>query len=139
MKKHYALLHPRIDGDVLFTYVNGFCVGFEIRVMQIETSVVEAIHAKFPFKEEMVKQVSSNPEAKVTVIQEDLSFDVFWTRYDNKIGNKARAEKLWNGLSVAQKQMALDYIKKYNAFLAEKGTAKLYPETYLNQKRFLTH
>lgn len=75
--------------------------------------------------------------AVITPIKEDLSFDRFWIEYDNKVGNKKRAEKLWTELSEQNKLLALKYIKRYDSLLKiQNGIAKLYPETYLNQKRW---
>lgn len=68
----------------------------------------------------------------------DLSFDAFWDKYNYKVGNKKRAEKLWNALSEADRIQALKVIASYDNWLKRKNyiQEKCYPETYLNQRRF---
>ena len=74
---------------------------------------------------------------KVTLIEEDLSFDVFWNAYDYKIGKKPRAESLWNSLTDPEKTSCLIGVKKYNYWFSTKtGMNKLYPETFLSQRRW---
>jgi hypothetical protein len=70
-------------------------------------------------------------------IEEDLSFESFWERYNHKVGNKKRAERLWNQLSKKEKAKAMAFLKRYESYLNQNpGIAKLYPETYLNQQRW---
>jgi len=67
----------------------------------------------------------------------DLSFENFWNSYNHKIGNKDRSRKLWEKLSDADKVRSLVVIPRYDTYLkAKNGIEKLYPETFLNQRRF---
>lgn len=73
------------------------------------------------------------------LIQTDLSFDNFWDTFDYKIGNKKRAQKLWKELSDADKLKAIQTIPAYEYYLKMKpAIEKLYPETFLSQRRFET-
>ncbi|MEO0337607.1 MAG: hypothetical protein AAF242_00190 [Bacteroidota bacterium] len=79
----------------------------------------------------------NNPDISYKSVELDLSFQRFWNDYQNKKGNKARAEKLWLGLSKEDRIKALDGIKKYNYFLAtQTAMNKAFPETYLSQRRY---
>jgi hypothetical protein len=74
---------------------------------------------------------------KIETVPVDTSFEAFWNAYTYKVGNIPRVKKLWENLSNHEQILAIQTIKKYNAWLA-KNTAvqKLYAETYLNQKRW---
>jgi hypothetical protein len=74
-----------------------------------------------------------------STVPADLSFATFWQKYNYKVGDKARAEKLWNKLSESERVTALKSILHYNKFLQIKKLDKAYAETWLSQKRFLTN
>jgi hypothetical protein len=70
-------------------------------------------------------------------IVQDLTFVNFWNTYSYKMGNKKRAEKLYNKLSEAEKAQCFVAIKRYNQYLAQRPSMeRAYPETWLNQRRF---
>lgn len=73
---------------------------------------------------------------KLSEMEEDLSFERFWNTYGYKVGNKAKAMKLWNSLSDADKAMCLRRIKAYKNYLERTGIAQAYPETYLRNRRW---
>jgi hypothetical protein len=136
MIKNYILVHPDIDGEVSFTFQGGYLYAFKINAFNVPEATIRGLLSKLPLISSEIGQVSSNPLAKITEVKQEIEFSEFWDAYAYKVGNKARAEKIWNGMSILDKQMALAYIPKYNRFLAEKGTARLYPETYLSQSRY---
>lgn len=74
---------------------------------------------------------------KVAEIPVELTFEVFWNAYGNKVGNKARCEKLWATLTEEDKALCLQSIRAYRFYLANNTTQRqAYPETYLAQRRF---
>jgi len=95
------------------------------------------ILTKLPRTSDGIALLRQVPKLKVTEVEQDLSFGTFWDQYGHKVGNRNRAIKLWENMPPAEKALALAYIKKYNQFLLQSnGVQKLYPETYLNQKRY---
>ena len=85
----------------------------------------------------MILKYGEIQNVKVSKVEEDLSFDNFWKVYNYKVGNKKRAERLWQRLTDDQKAKAITHLKSYESFLImNPGLAKLYPETYLNQERW---
>jgi hypothetical protein len=73
----------------------------------------------------------------VEAIPEDLSFNVFWEAYHHKIGDKTRAMKLWVALVDADRVKCLRAIPKYDQWLMQRPSMeRLYPETFLKQRRF---
>lgn len=95
---------------------------------------------RFPFLLKYLdewRKMSIEWNLKVEEVLPDLSFDRFWLEYAYKIGNKKRAENLWNKLKDADRIQSLSYLKTYDTHLAmHPGQSKLYPETYLNQRRW---
>lgn len=77
---------------------------------------------------------------KVLLIEElphDLSFAAFWDAYNYKVGDKRKAEKLWNELSESEKSLALKTIPAYEFYLKKHpGMGKLHATTFLNQRRY---
>lgn len=63
----------------------------------------------------------------------DLDFELFWIKYDKKVGRKERLKPKWDKLSIDEKQAAMDYIPKYKIAQPDKQYRKN-PETFLNQK-----
>lgn len=78
-----------------------------------------------------------NPSLDVREVPEDLSFTAFWNAYSYKMGDKKRAEKLWNALSDAERSQALQAVPQYEFWLAKRPTVeKAHATTWLNQRRF---
>lgn len=65
-----------------------------------------------------------------------IPFSVFWDTYGYKVGKKTRAENLWEGLTPGEQWQCMRSIPRYKAWLAGKSIERLYPETYLAQRRF---
>ena len=68
----------------------------------------------------------------ITEINQEVTFDMFWNRYDEKIrSSKKKALSGWNKMSKANQVRAFRFISKYESNILP-GTAKKYAETYLN-------
>ncbi len=78
-----------------------------------------------------IEYIKSFERLRVTPAQEDLSFKAFWDAFRYKVGKKARAERLWNAMTDAEKQAAFFQIKLYHQFIAIKNQESAYPETWL--------
>jgi len=68
----------------------------------------------------------------VTEIDQNITFDKFWNRYDDKLNSsKKKTQVKWNKMPAAEQAKAFRYIGKYFASIPS-GTRKKYAETYLN-------
>lgn len=86
---------------------------------------------------DLPRLIGDSKTLTVTPLSDDLTFETFYNAYGRKVGNKERVQKLWNKLSDIDKQTALDAIVSYDYYLMCNPTiVKLYPETYLAQRRF---
>ena len=132
----YLFTHPSLKGKILFKYDFGRIKGFEIDGEPTEGQL-HFIMDRFPINELDLQFFHHDSKGTLKKIETDLSFDTFWNSYNYKVGNKKRAEKLYEALSDADKAEALRVIPIYDQFLAiKKNQDKLYAETYLSQRRF---
>lgn len=71
--------------------------------------------------------------ATFTFQDREITFDMFWNRYDDKSrSSKKKTKQLWDKMSQAEQVKAYLYIPVY---LRNKGTAdKKYATTYLNDE-----
>lgn len=70
---------------------------------------------------------------KVMLVPEkEISFEMFWQRYDDKVNSsKKRTKVKWDKMKKSEQTKAYNYINKYFASIPY-GTRKKYAETYLN-------
>ena len=133
MKKYIAS-----KGDFIVHF--GFNAEGLLVTMQLPADLTEAsqlwLMRNLPICEEDLKHFAKLSKMVVCEIPPDLSFEKFWNEYAYKIGKKERSEKLWNSLKEQEKIQCLQAIPRYKAWLAFKSIEKLYPETFLSQKRF---
>lgn len=75
-----------------------------------------------------------NETTRVTEIVTEVTFEMFWKRYDDKINSsRKRTEKKWNRMTPADRGMAYLHIPVYFRAIPP-GTRKKYAETYLNDE-----
>lgn len=121
----------------IVTYEDGIVKNIEL---PSAISDVQAgwIKSSLPAKEnELFAWAAGSDKITVEEVPEDLSFNEFWTTYDYKVGKKDRALALWAALPAEERAQALRAIPKYKYWLAQRpAIEKLYPETYLKQKRY---
>ncbi len=132
---NYLIKHSKHPFKLLLKYnKTGRLYAYE--ASEIQDDQLDYFLKNLPVLESKVKAFKN---VGLIVLQqiEELTFETFWELYDYKVGNKTRAIKLFNALSEAEKQEAISGVKRYNAWLQTQTTAKLYPETFLNQKRWM--
>jgi hypothetical protein len=139
--KTYLLISKIVEGEgVFFGYdEDGLLVRFEIRGKATKLQIAW-LHKNLPTTSESFlafkKMVeNSGQKAKIVEVQPDLSFEKFWEAYNYKVGKKAKAKQIWDGMEQGSKVAAMEYIKKYNRWLSDHiSVEKQYPTTYLNTK-----
>lgn len=134
----YSLTSTKFTGEVMFKYnLNEDLIYFEYKA-QMTQEQMDYLLTHLPLTLNNMKLMVKNSKNMImTEIPEDLSFDRFWIKYNYKHGSKTRAEKLWNGMKDTDKYSCFMSIDRYNAWLnRKKNMEKVYPETYLNQRRY---
>lgn len=135
MLTQYLLTSPK-GNQMTFKYKEGTLVYFDGSSIK-DLSAVTWLLERLPITLEELKTIVAKCKYECVEVPEDLSFNRFWETYNYKIGNKKRAEQLWKALTDEEKIQVLLAIPKYDRWLKTKnGIEKLYPETFLNQRRF---
>lgn len=81
---------------------------------------------------EVEELLSKAKNVKFEKLNENITFEMFWDRYNDKItSSKKRTRKAWDKMSKADQAKAFRFISKYENSLPQ-GTRKKYAETYLN-------
>jgi len=132
----YLLKHSRYEGSIIFKYDNeGRCIYFEFDCT-ITNDLWDFVFNNFPMRIESLQHKAFANFQKIEVPQ-DLSFDAFWNAYNYKMGKKERAKRLYELLDDHTRAIVFGAIKKYSNYLSSRpNMEKLYPETFLNQKRY---
>lgn len=133
----YLLTSTQFEGEIELRYSpEGDLICYENRAHLSELQIKWIAHS-LPVRVEHVRQlIGESKTARLFEVPEDLSFARFWSDYRYKVGNKARAQKLYDELSDADKMRALRRIAIYDDFVKVKKIGKVYAETYLSQRRF---
>lgn len=133
--RRFVFTSTAFDGEVHFEFEDDLLIKFD----QSEATLTEKqqifLLKRLPRElAEVQKLLDGSPGAKFTEILEDITFDRFWNRYDEKIrSSKKKALQKWNRLSQLDRNKAFYFIGKYEMSIPN-GVAKKYAETYLNSE-----
>jgi hypothetical protein len=131
--KIYTLTSTAFDGEVLFEFDHaGYLVKFDTGAANLSEQQQLWLLKKMPRHLAHIKQVLGDSDtASLTEVKEDITFDQFWNRYDEKVrSSKKRSQAIWNRMSKTQRLKAFRYIGKYEINIPN-GVAKKYAESYL--------
>lgn len=135
--KKYILTSDHFTGEVTFEYnLKGFLKVVKIgEVRGMSKAIFEWLWANLPTSTQMIEEYKKTAgNFKISEVPVDLSFERFWTEYDQKVGKKKMTENAWNKLPQKDKIAALLYIEKLRRTKRRDGTQMPYPSTYINQK-----
>ena len=65
----------------------------------------------------------------------NIVFDVFWSLYNKKVGDKSACEKKWNNLKDTDRQKIIDTLPSFINTIEDKQYQP-HPSSYLNQRRW---
>lgn len=132
--KHYQLTSTAFEGAVdLFFDDLGMLQKFDLTGATLSKAQQEWILREMqPDLKDLKQQLLESDTAKITEITTEISFDMFWIRYDDKLNSsKKRAQQKWNRMNKTDQLKAYNYIGIYLRNLPV-GTRRKYAETYLN-------
>lgn len=136
--KEYILTSSNMpNGEIHLSYSEaGILAGFKI-VGQITASQHNWLVSKLPKALNQLSILVNQVERlKLTEVKEDITFEMFWNKYDEKkLSSKKRSEAKWNRMQKSEQIKAYNFINRY--FLSiPGGVAKKYAETYLNAENW---
>ncbi|RKR83209.1 hypothetical protein BDD43_3411 [Mucilaginibacter gracilis] len=134
----YLITSARFDGEMEFRFdADGNLKYFENRAAMTD-EMLAYLYKCFPFNLQLLGDLcKSTTTLRMVQVTVQVTFKEFYDAYGYKVGNKGRAEKLFNALTHAERYLAMEGIARYKAWLAaHPRTDMLYPETYLSQRRW---
>ena len=129
----FILTSDKFKGEVIFEFTNLVLSKYDTSFAELSDEQRIALVAKLPRQlAETNVLVEGSPYAKLTEITQEITFEMFWNKYDEKIGSsKLRTHKKWDKMSKGEQIKAFHFITKYFNNIPF-GTRKKYAETYLN-------
>ncbi|WP_338875690.1 hypothetical protein WBJ53_08690 [Spirosoma sp. SC4-14] len=136
----YLLTSTLFEGEMAFSYDEGGNLVNFTNDAQLNEMQRTWLKSRFPMgRNDLTLLVHDSKTLTVQLISADLSFAHFWEEYGYKVGHKTRVQKLWDKLPDADKLKALEAIAPYSYYLSTRpNMERLYPETFLSQRRFET-
>lgn len=128
--KRFLITSPKFTGQAELLYTDA---GVLCKIDCTDTNMGEAI---FQFKTQVPTQMdklkySFSTLTTIVEAEFEVSFDMFWKKYNKKI-NKSRCILLWGKLNKVQQVQAFFGVDGYDKYLKNEGwRSKADPETYL--------
>ncbi|RME95477.1 MAG: hypothetical protein D6772_13070 [Bacteroidetes bacterium] len=142
MQQHYLLqLTTPKSGIivVLLTYSEvGELIGVELRDFTMELNEHQRVWlwTFLPKCLDDLPAVANSKYAKVTPVENDLSFAAWWEFYGHKVGNKKRAQAHWDKLDDMTKALCFTKTREYKYYSQIKGYDMVYPERFLGHSYY---
>jgi len=133
--KIYTYYSSLFLSEVKVSFTDGIFSSFEVIEAGQKKESAKGAFNLYILQEAFIKAAIEN-KVKLTEINREVSFDMFWDAYAEKNCGKKKAIQSWEKLPKEEQLKAFDYIKKYNSILNTTKTAKAYATTYLNQARW---
>jgi hypothetical protein len=137
MIKMYQFYSAPLATSVTVSYDDGMLKSVEAESPNF--SIVEKAEAKYHMfmTEEGFVAAANKSGIKLIEIKRDITFEMFWDKYNYKTSGKEEAKKAWTKLSKSNQTAAYDYISVYESILKQNPVAKQYGSSYLNAKRWI--
>ncbi|MBL7902919.1 MAG: hypothetical protein JNK73_13060 [Bacteroidia bacterium] len=122
-----------MQSNIKLSYNDGFLCAVEID----EPKEIKEDKAHFIVREEFFLKLCKHHNIAVTEVEREVSFEMFWERYNYKASGRIPALKAWEKLTKAEQISAYDYIPAYLGHLKMSKTAPKYGSSYLNSKIYI--
>lgn len=132
--KKISLTSVAFTGEVVLNFNDfGLLTGFDTQGAELTEAQQIYFLKRLPKELSAIERLlAGSNTAKLTEINTEVSFDMFWNRYNEKVrSSKKKAYARWVKMPQAEQIKAYNYINKYNRSLGT-GIARKYAETYLN-------
>ena len=136
IEERYILTSTSFEGELELRFaLNGNLTAFFNRA-ELSEKQQNWLASNFPMTVVMANEMIGKASGmSVARFPAELTFEVFWKKYDLKI-DKDLALKEWNKMSVSDQIKAYLGIDAYDKYLSKSGEGKIYAVRYLNRRRF---
>lgn len=138
MIRTYQLYSTHVNSNITVSYYEGVLKSFEAENPNIVIAEKEGLKYNLFYLEADFLKVAKEKGVQVTEIKREISFDMFWDKYNDKArSGKQEALAAWNKLKTIDRVCAYDYITVYDSQLKLNPVSKLHASSYLNKKRWI--
>lgn len=137
MTNIYEFYSKPLDCNVTVSYKDHRLVEFKAEdpLFDVELYQDHKYHL-FSSEKSFIKAVKEH-DIKVTILKREVSFEMFWDKYNYKASGKIEASRAWERLTKKEREEAYDHISVYESQLKSKPVSKLHGSSYLNAKRWI--
>ena len=131
--KRYTLTSDKFKGEIIFEFTDLVLTKYDTGSAELTDAQIVYFAKNLPRElAEVEAFLSKSPSAKFEEIKEEITFDMFWNRYDDKqSSSKKKTLTKWNKMKQSEQIKAYNHIPKYFMSLPP-NTRKKFAETYLN-------
>ncbi|QNK63964.1 hypothetical protein H7F33_05585 [Pedobacter sp. PAMC26386] len=135
--KKYVLTSQNLTGSVIFGYDDaGLLVFYDATPAMITEKQLLAVLKNLPREAQDLQALADKTKCTLELLPEDLSFEVFWNKYDKKI-NRKRCEPLYKKLDDTEKTACIRNIKPYEDYLYRTNfRGKADPDNYIKKEYY---
>lgn len=131
----YQYYSKKFDSLVTVSYFNGFIKSFEIEAINENKEYSEM--TQIPTLETTFLKGATDFNMNVKKVDREITFEMFWDKYDYKASGKKEAQTAWNKLNKRDQQGAYDWITPYFSQIKLENKPKLHASSYLNKQRWI--
>ncbi|MDY0102804.1 MAG: hypothetical protein RBS07_07670 [Lentimicrobium sp.] len=131
----YSLTSAAFEGEVIFTFNDsGLLESFDTSGASLSEKQQVFILKELPRELCEVKRVlGGSVSARLTEIKQEVTFEMFWNRYNDKRASRKKTEMKWDRMKSAERLRAYNFIARYENSI-ENWRGKMYATRYLNEE-----
>lgn len=133
--RRFLITSPAYNGEADILYdESGRLVKIDLLATDMTAQLVNTFKIKVPALVDELEAAFAGSRATIVEASFEVTFEMFWGRYDKKI-NKKRCEPIWAKLSKADQVAAYYGVDAYSKFLKkDHWRPKADPEKYLKDR-----
>lgn len=133
--KRFEVTAPQFEGRIVFGFdeESGRLTSVDISEARLKEPQWRWIWGNLPGCPDVLK-TKKWTAMSVTELVEDVTFDMFWQRYDDKArSSKIKTQRQWDKMPAHEQAKAYRFIPNYFASIPQ-GVCKKYATTYLSDQ-----
>jgi hypothetical protein len=140
-KKVWAMTSKSFDGAAIFRFNSeGLLISYDVSEATMSPQQLNWFTQRLPrTHDELIGLLKGVPGIRLAEMPngvEDVSFDMFWIKYNERVrSSKKRCLKIWPRFNRANRVALYLFIDEYNRSILP-GCAKKNAETYLNAEQW---
>ena len=133
--RRFELTSPAFEGSVIYGFDDATdrLVSVDMSSVPLSAELWNCIWSNLPATSKAMGKVKGRTGV-ITELVEDITFDMFWQRYDDKArSSKVKTQRAWDKMPEREQVKAYQFIPRYFQSIPP-GVCKKYATTYLSDK-----